>query len=83
MTNPRQIYRMNPLAKLDSNLTQVYDALLDDLTQVRPGFRRWICVESNSIDFESGPAFAPIARLRACVVVEKNARFFILERKHG
>ena len=68
MTNPRQIYRVNPLAKLDSNLTQVYDALLDDLTQVRPGFRRWICVESNSIDFESGPAFALIARLRACVV---------------
>ena len=35
MTNPRQIYRLNPLVKLDSNSSQVYDALLDDLTQVR------------------------------------------------
>ena len=35
MTNPCQIYRLNPLVRLDSNSTQVYDALLDDLIQVR------------------------------------------------
>ena len=35
MTNPLQIYRLNPLVKLDSNSTQAYDALLDDLAYVR------------------------------------------------
>ena len=48
ITNLSQVWRLNQIAKSVSNLTQVYDAIMNYVTEVWHWFRRQIFVESNS-----------------------------------